>query len=81
MYAQLSPSHQKWLADQVSFGAFPSIDAVLAWAIESVMALVDDDLEWARPLLATAEGSLLQGKGIEGAQILARLDRKIEALR
>jgi len=81
MDVQLSPSHQKWLADQVSSGAFPSIDAALAWAIESMMTLADDDMGWARPLLSVAEASLLQGKGIDGAEFLARLDRKIEALR
>ena len=81
MDVQLSPSHRKWLADQVSSGVFPSIDAALAWAIEGMMALAVDDLEWARPLLAAAETSLLQGKGIDGAEFLARLDRKIQALR
>jgi Arc/MetJ-type ribon-helix-helix transcriptional regulator len=81
MDVQLSPSHQKWLADQVASGVFPSIDAALAWAIEGMMPLADDDLDWARPLLADAETSLLQGKGIEGVEFLARLDRKIESLR
>jgi hypothetical protein len=81
MDVQLSPSHLKWLTDQVSSGVFPSIDAALAWAIEGMMTLADDDLEWVRPLLTIAETSLLQGNGIDGAEFLARLDRKIEALR
>ncbi len=81
MDVQLPPSHQKWLADQVSAGVFPSVDAALAWAIEGMMALADDDLEWTRPLLDAAETSLLEGKGIEGTEFLARLDQRIAALR
>ena len=49
MNVRLSPSHQKWLTEQVSSGAFPSIDAAQAWAIEGMMPLANDDLEWARP--------------------------------
>jgi Arc/MetJ-type ribon-helix-helix transcriptional regulator len=81
MDIRLSPYHQKWLDDQVASGAFPSIDAAVAWVIEGMMALADDDLEWARPLLARAEASLERGEGIDGADFLAGLDRKIDALR
>jgi Arc/MetJ-type ribon-helix-helix transcriptional regulator len=81
MDVRLSPAHQKWLADQVSSGRFSSIDAALAWVVEGMMSVADDELEWARPLLALAEASLVQGNGIDGAEFLGRLDRKIEALR
>jgi hypothetical protein len=79
MDVQLPSSHQKWLAGQVSPGVVPSIDAAVSWAIEGMMALADDDLEWARPLLAAAEMAIAQGRGLEGTEFLARLDRKIEA--
>jgi Arc/MetJ-type ribon-helix-helix transcriptional regulator len=81
MNVRLSPSHRKWLAEQVSSGAFPSIDAALAWAIEGMMPLANDDLEWARPFLASGEASLARGEGVEGEEFLARLDRTIETLR
>jgi Arc/MetJ-type ribon-helix-helix transcriptional regulator len=81
MNARLSPSHRKWLAEQVSSGAFPSIDAALAWAIEGMIPLANDGLEWARPFLATSEASLARGEGIDGDVFLARLDRTIESLR
>jgi Arc/MetJ-type ribon-helix-helix transcriptional regulator len=81
MNIRLSPMHQKWLAEQVSSGAFPTIDAALAWAIEGMMPLANDELEWARPLLATGEASLARGEGIEGDEFLARLERTIDSLR
>ena len=81
MNVRLSPSHQRWLTEQVSSGAFPSIDAALAWAIEGMMPLVSDDLEWARPFLAIGEASLARGEGIDGDEFLAGLDRTIETLR
>lgn len=81
MNVHLSPSHQKWLAEQVSSWAFPSIDAALAWAIEGMMPGANDDLEWARPFLATGEASLARGEGIDGDEFLARLDRTIETSR
>ena len=81
MNIHLSPSHHKWLTEQVSSGTFPSIDAALAWAIEGMMPIANDDLAWARPFLATGEASLARGEGIDGDEFLARLDRTIETLR
>ena len=72
MKVHLSPSHRKWLAELVSSGAFSSIDAALAWVIEGMMPLADDELEWARPFLATGEASLARGEGIDGDEFVAR---------
>jgi Arc/MetJ-type ribon-helix-helix transcriptional regulator len=81
MNIRLSPQHEKWLSEQVEAGTFASIDAALAWAIEGVIHLADDDLEWARPSLEKGEASLARGEGIPGDEFLARLDRRLEALR
>jgi hypothetical protein len=81
MNVQLSPSHEQWLNQQVASGVFPSIEAAIAWVIEGMKPVADDDLEWARPLLEVGEASLAQGDGIEGDAFLAALARRIEALR
>jgi Arc/MetJ-type ribon-helix-helix transcriptional regulator len=81
MNVQLSPSHEKWLIQQVTSGVFPSVEAAVAWAIERMKPVADDDLEWARRLLEAGKASLAQGDGIEGDAFLAVLARRIEALR
>jgi Arc/MetJ-type ribon-helix-helix transcriptional regulator len=81
MNIRLSPAHRKWLSAQVSSGAFVSVDDALAWAIEGMMRLADDDLEWTRPYLEKGEASLARGEGIPGDEFLAQLDRRLDALR
>jgi antitoxin ParD1/3/4 len=81
MNLQLSPAHRKWLTEQVSAGTFASIDDALAWAIEGVIHIADDDLEWARPLIKEAEASFARGEGIPGDDFLAWLDHRLYALR
>lgn len=49
MNVRLSPEHEKWSTEQVATGAFASVDGVVAWAIEGMIHLADDDHEWARP--------------------------------
>jgi Arc/MetJ-type ribon-helix-helix transcriptional regulator len=78
---RLSPQHEKWLSEQVAAGAFASIDAALAWAIEGMIHLADDDLEWVRPYLEKGDASLARGEGIPGDEFLARLDRSLDTLR
>ena len=75
------PAHEQWLFQQVTSGVFPSIEAAIAWAIEGMKPVADDDLEWARALLEAGEASVAQGHGIEGDAFLAALVRPIEALR
>ena len=81
MNVRISPAHRKWLSDQVSGGAFASIDEALAWAIEGMMHVADEDLEWARHYLEKGYASLARGKGIPGDKFLARLDRRLDTLR
>jgi Arc/MetJ-type ribon-helix-helix transcriptional regulator len=81
MNVRLSPAHRKWLSDQVSAGAFTSIDEALAWAIEGMMHVADEDPQWARPYLEKGDASLARGEGIPGDEFLARLDRRLDTLR
>jgi antitoxin ParD1/3/4 len=81
MNIRLSPEHEKWLSEQVAAGAFASIDDALAWVIEGVIHIADDDLEWARPLIAEAEASFARGEGIPGDDFLAWLDHRLDTLR
>ena len=81
MNVHLSPEHEKWLSEQVASGAFASIYAAVAWAIESMIPVADDDLEWTRPYLEQGDASLARGDGVPGDEFLARLDRRLEALR
>jgi hypothetical protein len=85
-FANVRPCHERPIASEVVgragiIRAFPSIDAALAWAIEGMMPLANDDLESARPFLATGEASLARGEGIDGDEFPARLDRTIETSR
>ena len=81
MTIHLSPEHQRWLADQVAAGLFPSIDAAIACAVDNLMPPLGDDLEWARPLIDKGDVSLARGRGIPGADVIDRLDRKLAGLR
>jgi Arc/MetJ-type ribon-helix-helix transcriptional regulator len=81
MNVRFSPAHRKWLSDQVSTGAFASIDEAVAWAIDGMMHVAGDDLEWARPYIEKGDASLAHGEGIPGDEFLARLDRRLDTLR
>jgi hypothetical protein len=74
-------STRKWLSEQVAAGTFAPVDDALAWAIEGMMHLANDDLGWARPYLEKGDASLARGEGISGDEFLARLDRRLDTLR
>ena len=81
MTIHLSSEHQQWLVDQVAAGLFPSIDAAVACAIDNMIDTAGDDLEWAQPLIAKGDVSLAGGRGIPSADVIERLDRKLDGLR
>lgn len=81
MNVRLSPTHEQWLSEQIARDIFASADDAVARAIEGVMHLADDDLAWAQPYLEKGEASLARGEGIPGDKFLARLDRRLDALR
>jgi len=81
MNVHFSAARQNWLSEQVSAGKFASIDDAVAWAIEGMIHFADDEFDWARPLLDKADASLGRGEGIPGDEFLARLERRLDALR
>jgi len=81
MKVHLSPEHEKWLSEQVATGAFASVDAALAWAIEGMLHFANDDFRWAQPYIEKGVASLARGDGVPGDEFLARLDRRLDTLR
>jgi antitoxin ParD1/3/4 len=76
MTVQLSPEQQRWLEAQVEAGHFASLEQAVAVAIADLMATLDDDLAWAKPLVDEAAAELDRGEGVPGDEALARI-RKV----
>jgi Arc/MetJ-type ribon-helix-helix transcriptional regulator len=76
MTVQLSPEQQRWLEAQVAAGHFASLE--LAVAVADLMATVDDDLAWTKPLIDEAEAELARGEGVPGDEALARIRKSFD---
>jgi antitoxin ParD1/3/4 len=78
MTVQLSPEQQRWLEDQVKAGHFASLEQAVAVAIADLMATVDDDLEWAKPLVDEAITEVERGEGVPADEAWARIRKSVE---
>ena len=78
MTVQLSPEQQRWLEDQVKAGHFASLEQAVAVAIADLMATVDDDLEWAKPLVDEAIASVDRGEGIPAGEAWVRIRKTLD---
>jgi antitoxin ParD1/3/4 len=78
MTVQLSPEQQRWLEAQVAAGHFASLEQAVAVAVADLMAAVDDDLAWAKPLVAEAEAELARGEAVPGDEALARIRKSLD---
>ena len=78
MTVQLSPEQQRWLEDQVKAGHFASLEQAVAVAIADLMATVDDDLEWAKPLVDEAAAELDRGEGVPVDEAFARIRKTLD---
>ena len=78
MTIQLSPEQQRWLEAQVEAGHFASLDQAVAVAIADLMATVDDDLDWAKPLVDEAAAELDRGEGVPADEAFARIRRVLD---
>jgi antitoxin ParD1/3/4 len=78
MTIQLSPEQQRWLEDQVKAGHFASLEQAVAVAIADLMATVDDDLEWAKPLVDEAAAELDRGEGVPIDEAFARIRKNLD---
>jgi len=78
MTIQLSPEQQQWLEDQVAAGHFSSLDQAVAVAIADLMATVEDDLDWAKPLIDEAAAELDRGEGVPADEAFARIRKSLD---
>jgi Arc/MetJ-type ribon-helix-helix transcriptional regulator len=78
MTVQLSPEQQRWLEHQVKAGHFASLEQAVAVAIADLMATVDDDLEWAKPLVDEAAAELDRGEGVPVDEAFARIRKTLD---
>jgi hypothetical protein len=78
MTIQLSPEQQRWLEAQVEAGHFASLEQAVAVAIADLMAAVDDDLEWAKPLVDEAIAAVDRGEGIPADEAWARIRKSLD---
>ena len=78
MTVQLCPERHRWLEDQVAAGHFASLEQAVAVAIADLMATVDDDLEWAKPLVDEAIAELDRGEGVPADEVWARIRKSVE---
>jgi Arc/MetJ-type ribon-helix-helix transcriptional regulator len=78
MTIQLSPEQQRWLEAQVEAGHFASLEQAVAVAIADLMASVEDDLEWAKPLVDEAAAELDPGEGVPADEAFARIRKVLD---
>jgi Arc/MetJ-type ribon-helix-helix transcriptional regulator len=71
MQITLNKDQEDWLREQVAAGQFPSLESAVAAAIEQ-LRLGDDDLEWARPLVAEGLAELDRGEALSADEAFAR---------
>ncbi len=77
-FMQLSPEQQRWLEAQVAAGHFTSLEQAVAVAIADLMATVEDDLEWAKPMVDEAIASVERGEGIPADEAWARIRKSLD---
>lgn len=73
MSIQLSPEQQRWLEAQVAAGHFSSLEEAVTVAIADLMAIAEDDLDWAKPLVDEAIASVERGEGIPADEAWERI--------
>jgi Arc/MetJ-type ribon-helix-helix transcriptional regulator len=78
MTIQLSPEQQQWLEAQVAAGHFSSLEQAVAVAIADLMAIAEDDLDWAKPLVDEAAAELDRGEGVPADEAFARIRKSLD---
>ena len=78
MTIQLSPEQQEWLEAQVAAGHFSSLEQAVAVAVADLMAMVEDDLAWAKPLVDEAAAQLARGERVPVDEALARMRKSLD---
>ncbi len=81
MTIQLSPEQQRWLEAQVAAGHFASLEQAVAVAVADLMAMDDDDLAWAKPLVDKASAELARGEGVPGDEAIDHIRTALDRSR
>lgn len=81
MSVQLSPKQQRWLEEQVAAGHFASLEEAVEIAVADLMAMSDDELDWAKPLIEAGLAELERGETIPGDEALASLGAMLDRSR
>jgi antitoxin ParD1/3/4 len=76
MQIQLTKEHEDWLRAQVAAGRFPSLEDAIAEAIDG-LRLEDDELAWAKPLVAEGLAELDRGEAIPADEVFARIEARL----
>jgi antitoxin ParD1/3/4 len=78
MTIQLSPEQQQWLEAQVAAGHFTSLEQAVAVAVADLMATVEDDLAWAKPLVDEASAQLARGERVPAGEAFALIRKSLD---
>jgi antitoxin ParD1/3/4 len=76
MQIRLTKEHEDWLRAQVAAGRFASLDDAIAEAVAGLRG-DDDELAWARPLVAEGLAELDAGKAIPAEEVFARIEARL----
>lgn len=76
MQIRLTKEHEDWLREQVAAGRFASLEEAVAEAIDG---LKDEDLAWAKPLVAEGLAELDRGEALPADEVFARIEARLLA--
>ena len=74
MTVQLSPEQQRWLEAQVAAGHFESLEQAVEVAVADLMAMSEDELDWAKPLIDAGLAELNRREVVSGDEAMASLE-------
>ncbi len=80
MNIALGKAQVDWLQARVADGTFGSLDAAIAQIVAERIALEDDGLEWAAPLLEEARRDATEGRTISLDEHRARNSERLARL-
>ena len=61
MKIDLTPEQESWLKSRVANGNFATVADAIRTILDEHMAVVDDDLAWAKPLVEEGERAIERG--------------------
>lgn len=80
MTISLTPAQLASLEDEVRAGRFASVEEGVRTAVDLLMPLDVDDLEWARPHLDEARAAVARGETVGFEEFRKTMARHIERL-